>query len=217
MASGALSAARNPDLPGLDAFRGETYHTGRWPKTPVDFTGRKVAVIGTGSSGIQLIRWLRRSPSNWWCFSAPRISASRPEQAVAPGAATSLEDGVCRASERARNTRSGILYEYGQRGTFEVSEAERQAEYERRWARGGTNYTHAFNDVFVNLEANNQSAQFVRERIRATVRNPEVAEKLVPTDHPIGTKRVCVDTGYYDTFNRDNVTLVDIRQRRLPI
>jgi cyclohexanone monooxygenase len=93
-----------------------------------------------------------------------------------------------------------------------VKEAERQAEFERCWACGGANFTHAFNDIFFNRETNDTAAEFVRQRIRMIVRDPGVAAKLLPTDHPIGTNRICVDTGYYETFNRDNVTLVDVRE-----
>jgi cyclohexanone monooxygenase len=112
---------------------------------------------------------------------------------------------------RARESRSGILYEYAQRGTFEVDEAERQVEYERRWRAGGANFTHCFNDVFVDEAANALAADFVRGKIREIVTDPATAERLSPRDHAIGTKRICVDTDYYATFNRENVRLVDIR------
>ncbi|WP_272874903.1 flavin-containing monooxygenase [Roseomonas marmotae] len=212
MATGALSAAKKPEMAGLESFRGRWYHTGSWPHEPVDFTGQRVAVIGTGSSGIQTIPVVARQAAHLYVFqrtpnfSIPAWNAPLPEERQAAWKSNYAEHRA-----RARDTRSGILYEYSQRAAFDVSEEERQAEFERRWARGGANFTHAFNDIFVNRTANDAAAEFVRGRIRSIVRDPAVAEKLVPMDHPIGTKRICVDTDYYDTFNRDNVTLVDVR------
>ncbi len=213
MATGALSAAMRPAITGLDSFRGRWFHTGAWPHEPVDFTGKRVAVIGTGSSGVQTIpvvaqqaahlHVFQRTPN----FSIPAWNTPLPEEQQAEWKANYAAHRA-----RARDTRSGILYEYGQRGAFEVSDDERRAEFERRWARGGPNYTHAFNDIYFDMAANETAAEFVRERIRATVRDPKVAETLLPKDHPIGTKRICVDTNYYETFNRTNVTLVDVRQ-----
>ena len=113
--------------------------------------------------------------------------------------------------ERARGTRSGILYEYSQRSALDVSEDERQAEYQRRWARGGANFTHAFNDLYSNAQANDTAAEFVRGKIRALVKDPQRAALLAPTDHAIGTKRICVDTDYYQTFNLPHVELVDLK------
>jgi cyclohexanone monooxygenase len=113
---------------------------------------------------------------------------------------------------KARNTRSGILYEYSSRAGADVSAEEREQEYERRWLRGGANFTHAFNDIFLNKQSNDWAADFVRKQIKRIVKNPEVAQMLTPTDHPIGTKRICVDTDYYETFNLPHVKLVDVRK-----
>ena len=212
MATGALSAARKPELPGLDQFRGKWYHTGFWPHERVDFTGQKVAVIGTGSSGIQTIPVVAKQAAHVTVFqrtpnfTIPAWNAPLPQSRQDDWKANYAEHRA-----KARETRSGILYEYSQRSAFDVSEDERHAEFERRWARGGANFTHAFNDIFVNRAANDAAADYVRQRIRTIVQDPAVAEKLSPTDHPIGTKRICVDTDYYETFNRPNVTLVDVR------
>ena len=216
MATGALSAARKPEMPGLDSFGGRWFHTGNWPKKAVDFTGQRVAVIGTGSSGIQAIPVVARQAAHLHVFqrtpnfSIPAWNAPLPADRQADWKA---EYSAHRA--RARDTRSGILYEYSPRGAFDVPHEERQAEFDRRWQRGGANFTHAFNDIFTNAEANAEAAEYVRGRIRATVHDAATAAALLPTNHPIGTKRICVDTEYYDTFNRPNVTLVDIR--RTPI
>jgi cyclohexanone monooxygenase len=216
MATGALSAAKKPEMPGLEDFQGRWYHTGSWPHEPVDFTGPRVAVIGTGSSGIQTIPVVAQQAAQLYVFQrTPNFSIPAWNEPLTPERQAEWKANYPEHRARARDTRSGILYEYSQRGTFDVGEAERQAEYERRWGRGGANYTHAFNDIFVKPEANEAAADYVRSRIRSIVQDPKVAEALVPKDHPIGTKRICVDTDYYDSFNRDNVTLVDVR--RTPI
>jgi cyclohexanone monooxygenase len=216
MATGCLSAARVPDFEGLDRFKGRWFHTGRWPKEPVSFAGRRVALIGTGSSGIQTstaiaqqaahLTVFQRTPN----FSIPAWNAPLPEEKQADWKANYEAHRA-----KARATRSGVLYDYSQRGAFDVSEEERQREFEARWAKGGANFTHAFNDIFVNKDANDKAADFVRAKIAAIVRDPEVAQALTPTDHPIGTKRICVDTDYYAMFNRDNVSLVDLRKAPL--
>ena len=216
MATGCLSAARVPDFPGLESFEGRWFHTGRWPKEPVSFEGRRVAVIGTGSSGIQAssaialqaghLTVFQRTPN----FSIPAWNAPLAAERQAEWKANYKE-----LRQKARGTRSGALYDYSQRGAFDVDEAERQREFEARWAKGGANFTHAFNDIFLKKESNDEAADFVRAKIREIVEDPAVAEALTPTDHPIGTKRICVDTDYYATFNRENVSLVDLRKAPL--
>ena len=212
-AGGCLSAARVPDMPGLADFRGKWYHTGNWPHQTVDFSGQRVGVIGTGSSGIQCIPAIasqaaevvvfQRTPN----FSIPAWNRPLPlpEQAV-------WKANYAEHRKKAKTTRSGILYDYSDYASADVSDAERQQEYERRWAKGGANYTHAFNDIYSNQKANDEAAEFVRNKIRAMVKDPCVAEKLAPKDHAIGTKRICVDTDFYDTFNLPHVSLVDLKE-----
>ena len=213
MATGALSAARKPEIAGLESLRGRWYHTGDWPHEKVDFTGQRVGVIGTGSSGIQTIPAVAEEAAEVVVFQrTPNFTIPAWNRPLEPEQQRAWKERYAEMRAKARATRSGILYEYSTRGAFEVDEAEREAEFERRWARGGANFTHAFNDLFVNIEANDQAAEFVRNRIRTLVRDPTVAAKLMPTDHPIGTKRICVDTDYYVTFNRPNVSLVDVRE-----
>ena len=216
MATGALSAARTPDMPGLDSFRGKWFHTGRWPKETVDFSGQRVGLIGTGSSGIQTVPVVARQAQHLTVFQrTPNFSIPAWNEPLPPERQAAWKAEYAGHRARARDTRSGILYEYSQRGALDVTHEERQSEFERRWARGGANFTHAFNDIFTSAEANHEAAEYVRSRIRAVVRDPGVAEGLLPTDHPIGTKRICVDTDYFETFNRPNVSLVDVR--RTPI
>jgi cyclohexanone monooxygenase len=212
MATGALSAARIPEIAGLDSFEGKHYHTGDWPHEPVDFTGQRVAVIGTGSSGIQAIPVLAAQAAHLFVFQrTPNFSIPAWNETLPSERQRAWKANYAEHRAHARTTRSGILYDYGQRSALDDSEEERQREFEARWARGGTSFTHAYNDTFTNKAANDYAAEFVRDRIRATVRDPAVAAKLLPMDHPIGTKRICVDTDYFQTFNRDNVTLIDVR------
>ena len=211
-ATGCLSASRVPDMSGLDGFKGEWFHTGQWPKTPVDFKGKRVGVIGTGSSGIQLIPMIAKEAKELVVFQrTPNFSIPAWNRPLSIEQQDAWKVNYAEHRRRARNTRSGILYDYSTRATTEVSKQDRDAEYERRWAKGGANFTHAFNDIFTNRESNELAAEFVRNKIRSIVKDPAVAGMLTPKDHAIGTKRICVDTDYYKTFNNAHVKLVDIR------
>ena len=211
MATGALSAARTPDIPGLADFAGACHHTGQWPPAGVDLRGQRVGVIGTGSSGIQAIPEIARQAAQLVVFqrtanfSIPAWNRPLDEPAQAGWKARYAE-------HRARAREVGTLYDFNDRAAAEASDAEQRAEYETRWAQGGVNFVHAFNDLMVNPASNDTIADFVREKISATVHDPAVAALLQPRDHPLGTKRICVDSGYYETYNRPNVQLVSLRQ-----
>lgn len=211
-AAGCLSAARMPDLAGLDSFKGECYHTGNWPHVPVDFTGKRVGVIGTGSSGVQTIPVIAAQASELVVFQrTPNFSIPAWNRPLSDEDQQAWKADYATNRAKARRTRSGILYEYSTRATTDVPPAERELEYERRWQRGGANYTHAFNDIYTNRTSNDSAAQFVRNKIQATVVDSDMAALLSPNDHAIGTKRICVDTDYYQTFNQAHVSLVDLR------
>lgn len=213
MASGALSAPRKPDFAGLDDFAGIWYHTGHWPHEPVDFSGQTVAVIGTGSSGIQVTPMIAEAAKRLFVFQrTPNFSIPAWNYPLPDHVQDAWKRDAAQLRAKAKATKSGALYEYGQRGAFEVNDEERQREFDARWARGGANFTHAFNDLFKDKAANDLAADYVRGKIREIVKDPAVAARLTPTDHAIGTKRICVDTDYYATFNRENVTLVDARE-----
>ena len=214
MATGCLSAARVPDLPGLESFSGTTYHTGQWPHEGVDFTGKRVGVIGTGSSGIQCIPMIAQQASHLNVFQrTPNFSIPAGNAPMDEDYERTWKDNYPALRRKAReDTASGTIYEKSTRKGHETSPEERLQEYERRWQRGGGNFMHAFNDLLLDKRSNDTAADFVRARIRAIVRDPAVADLLSPTDHPIGAKRICIDTGYYETYNRDNVTLVDVRK-----
>jgi cyclohexanone monooxygenase len=216
MATGCLSTARIPDIPGRESFAGATFHTGAWPHARVDFTGKRVGVIGTGSSGIQAIPEIAREAAHLFVFQrTPNFSIparNRPMTAEYEGA---WKANYAARRRRAREMRNAIYLDLNDKSALDATEEERRREYEARWRAGGLPFMAAFNDLIANQASNDTAAAFVRAKIRALVREPAVAECLTPMDHPIGTKRICLDTGYFDTFNRANVTLVDLR--RTPI
>jgi len=212
MATGCLSTARLPDYPGMDRFGGKTYHTGHWPHEGVDFTGQRVGVIGTGSSAIQAIPVIAQQAAQLTVFQrTPNFSIPSRNGPMTEAYADGWKSDYTALREKARHMRTGILNNPNDVSALEVTDKERQRIFEERWAAGGTNFMAAFNDLILDRRANDSAAEFVRDRIRETVRNQAVAELLAPKNHPIGTKRICVDTDYYGTYNRENVTLVDVR------
>lgn len=214
MASGNLSTPRVPDFKGLQGFRGKWYHTGYWPHEGVDFTGQRVAVIGTGSSAIQAIPLIAQKAKHLHVFqrtanfSVPAVNRPHdPEK---------LRKHKAEYPERRRaayDTPFGIAgYPPPTKKSADDPPDERQRLYEESWNRGGNiGFLYSYTDLLTDKDANETAAEFVRNKIRTIVRDRAVAELLCPKDHPIGTKRLCLDSGYYETFNRDNVTLVDAR------
>jgi cyclohexanone monooxygenase len=212
MATGCLSTARLPDYPGMQRFAGKTYHTGHWPHEGVDFTGQRVGVIGTGSSAIQAIPVIAQQAAQLTVFQrTPNFSIPSRNGPMTEAYGEGWKSDYPMLREKARHMRTGILNNPNDVSALEVTDEERQRIFEERWAAGGTNFLAAFNDLILDRQANDTASEFVRDRIRETVRNPAVAELLAPKNHPIGTKRICVDTDYYGTYNRENVTLVDVR------
>ncbi|MEQ8815286.1 MAG: NAD(P)/FAD-dependent oxidoreductase [Thalassobaculum sp.] len=212
MATGCLSSFNTPDFPGRDSFDGATYHTGRWPHEGVDFSGRRVAVIGTGSSAIQSIPIIAEQAEHLTVF-------QRTANYTIPAHNTPLDPEAVRRVKadypalRAWGKRmvNGIAFHPNPKPAGEATAEERRDVYERRWAEGGLTFMAAFGDLMLDDEANATAADFVRGKIREIVTDPETAGKLCPTNI-IGCKRLCVDTGYYATYNRPNVTLVDISE-----
>jgi cyclohexanone monooxygenase len=212
LATGCLSVPNEPAYPGADRFTGPIYHTGRWPHEPVDFTGKTVGVIGTGSSGIQVISEIAKKAAHLYVFQrTPNYSVPAHNGPIKPEVISEWKANRTRNRREQRETYNGMLYvRRPPISALEVSAEERRRVYEERWAGGGFRMGGAFADIALNPEANATIAAFVAEKIRGIVGDPQTAEKLVPKNHPFATKRLCVDTGYYATFNRDNVTLVDI-------
>jgi cation diffusion facilitator CzcD-associated flavoprotein CzcO len=213
MATGCLSAANIPDIPGRDDFAGPTYHTGLWPHEGVDFTGQRVGVIGTGSSALQSIPIIAEQAGHLTVFqrtatyAVPAWNHRLDPDQVAKVKANYAE---LRAANRRMPTAFGAWLDAPASGALEVSPEERRARFEERWRQGGLPFLSAFNDLLLDPKANEEAAEFVRDKIRAVVKDPEMAAKLLP-DQVIGCKRLCVDIGYYETFNRPNVSLVDLR------
>ena len=214
MASGCLSTARKPDFPGMDSFRGQTYHTGHWPHEGVDFAGLRVAVIGTGSSAIQAIPVIAKSAKHLTVFQrTPNFSIPSRNGPMTPDYEDHWKPTYPAHRLAARMTPSGVLRNPNDISALDVTNEERLAILEDRWASGGTSFMAAFNDMATNQQSNDYAAEFVRDKIRAMVKDQATAELLAPKGHPIGTKRICVDTDYFLTYNRDNVTLVDVSQQ----
>jgi len=212
MATGCMSAVNVPDFKGVEAFQGKWWHTARWPEEGVDFTGQRVGVIGTGSSGIQVIPKLAEQAAHLFVFQrTPSFSVPARNAPIDPVYESWMKANYADYRRKARETRAGVVMEVNPKSALEVSPEEREREYQARWEKGGTGFLATFSDVMARREANETAAEFVRSQIRATVRDPAVAEALSPSGYPLGTKRLCVDTGYYETFNRGNVTLVDVK------
>jgi cation diffusion facilitator CzcD-associated flavoprotein CzcO/acetyl esterase/lipase len=214
MATGCLSLPKTPDIEGADRFAGESYYTGRWPKDPVDFTGKRVAVIGTGSSGIQSIPIIAEQAAELTVFQrTPNFSCPAKNGPVPDEMMDKLVADRAAYREAAKWSRGGIPGELTQIGTFMVSDEERLARYEEVWESGELfKPLGAFSDVLINKAANDEIAEFMRSKIRSIVDDPDTAEALCPTDHPFGTKRPCLDTNYFATFNLPHVRLVDLRR-----
>lgn len=212
MATGCLSVPNFPDIEGMDSFAGEMHHTGQWPHEGVDFTGKRVAVIGTGSSAIQSIPMIAGQAASVTVFQrTPNYSIPAWNEPLDP---EYVRDIKSRYSDyRAENWERGFGADFRDRdiAVFDVSAEERQAEYEDRWARGGLAFLAAFNDLVFDDNANKTARDFFRDRIVEQLDDPSLADKLVP-ETPIGCKRLCVDTGYYKTYNRDHVKLIDLNE-----
>src|SRR3954464_318111 len=213
LATGCLSNARMPDIKGLADFKGKVYHTGHWPHERIDFTGQRVGVIGTGSSGIQSVPVIAEQASHLTVF-------QRTANFSIPARNAPLTDEERQAFRKnypeirrfaREEARNGIYTEMPDRGALEDGDSERRARYEARWSRGGLTFMSVYNNLALDKAANDTAADFVREKIAEIVRDPETARLLQPNSHPIGTKRICIDSDYFAAFNRPNVTLVDIK------
>ncbi len=214
MATGCLSAPRRPNFEGLDSFEGDWYHTGYWPHEGVDFTGKRVGIIGTGSSAIQSIPIIAAQAAHLTVFQrTANFSVPAHNGPIEPEYARQMTERYTEVRRRAREETTGgvVSGTPNEKSALEASEEERQQEFESRWKKGGFALGGAFADLAINNEANATAAEFVREKIRVTVKDPATAELLCPKDYPFATKRLCVDTNYFETFNRDNVTLVDVK------
>ena len=211
-AVGCLSTANVPKLKGLDSFKGQWYHTGAWPHEGVEFAGKRVGQIGTGSTGIQATPAIAEQSKHLTVFqrtanySIP--ARNRPVMAEEVELTRSSYDDIWR---RARAGANGHPFTVSDRSAISVSDEEREELYEAAWTRGGLRFRATFRDILENNQANETASNFIRKKIREVVTAPQVAEMLTPHDHGFATKRPPIDTGYFETFNRDDVLLVDLK------
>ncbi|HET6171206.1 MAG TPA: NAD(P)/FAD-dependent oxidoreductase [Gaiellales bacterium] len=213
MATGCLSLPRIPGIPGLERFAGEMHHTGLWPHHGVDVAGKRVGVIGTGSSAVQAIPVIAAEARQLTVF-------QRTANFSVPAWNGPLDaEAVCDRKARyelfrraARTTTAGNPWNARAQSVWDATPEEREREFEERYAVGGFCLHAAYSDLFSDPDANELVCEFIRRKIRERVHDPEVAELLCPYDHPLGTKRMCVDTDYFETYNRASVRLVSIRE-----
>ncbi len=212
MATGCLSSTNTPDIAGIERFAGEVYHTGKWPHEGVDFAGKRVGIIGTGSSAVQAIPVIAEQAEQLLVFQrTPQYTVpahNRPlnqaeiDEIKADYPAFRARNRMMPAAFNSRMPRNTV-------SAFAVTPEERAAEFAARWERGGTTFMGSFADLAIDPAANQLAAEYVRAKIAEMVADPDVAAKLQP-QHTIGCKRLCIDSGYYDTFNRPNVSVIDV-------
>jgi cyclohexanone monooxygenase len=212
-AVGCLSAANKPEFPGADEFEGDSYHTGDWPPTGVDFTGKRVGIIGTGASGIQSIPVIAEQAEHLTVFQrTPNFTIPAANRPLDPEFERQWKEDYREWRRKGRESMSGIPYPVSEASALDATDEERRKVFESAWERGGFSFLFGtFADLVATEEANKTVADFVRDKIDEIVQDPAVAEMLKPTTYPLGTKRLPLDTDYYKTFNRPNVTLVDLR------
>ncbi len=212
MATGCLSTPNLPQFDGLESYEGDWYHTGYWPKEGVDFSGKRVGIVGTGSSAIQSIPMIAAQADHLTVFQrTPNFSIPAWNGPIAEDAEREWKKAYPELRARARVSPVGATFEAPDISAMDVSAEERERTFERRWNEGSFNFLAAYSDLLTNKESNVLATDFVHRKIRSRVNDPVVAEMLCPKDHPLGTKRLCVDTDYYETYNRDNVALVDVK------
>lgn len=212
MATGTLSVAKFPQVEGLEDFEGDWYHTGQWPHEPVDFSGKRVGIIGVGSSGTQMVAPVSETADHLYVFQrTPNFCVPGPNAPMDSEYEQSVKSNYRARREFTRQTASGLNRDMHRQSALAVSDEERNAHYEEAWNNAGFGFVLSYSDLLISEEANRTARDFIAGKIRQIVKDPEVAQRLIPTDYPYGAKRPSVDSRYYESFNRDNVTLVDIR------
>ena len=209
---GLLSQPTLPRIPGIDSFKGQSFHTSRWPHEPVSYAGKRVAVIGTGATGVQTIQEVCKDVGHLTVFQRrPNWCAPLHNSKIEPNEMREIRANYEEIFETCNQTAAGFLHTADSRFTFEVSEEERYEFWENLYASKGFGIWQGnFRDVLTDPKANEAMSEFVANKIRQRVDNPETAEKLIPKDHGFGTRRVPLETRYYESYNRDNVELIDI-------
>ena len=213
-AIGPLSTPTLPRIEGRDSFKGQSFHTARWPKEPVDFKGKRVAVIGTGATGVQTIQTIAGEVGHLTVFQrTPNWCAPLHNGKIDAETQAKIKAGYPEMFARCQETFACFLHTPDPRGAFEVSDEEREAFYEKLYGeRGFGIWQGNFRDILIDRKANATISDFVARKIRQRVKDPKVAEKLIPRNHGFGTRRLPLETFYYEVYNRDNVELVDITE-----
>jgi cation diffusion facilitator CzcD-associated flavoprotein CzcO len=213
-AIGILSAGYIPDFEGIDSFKGDWCHTGRWPAEGMDLAGKRVGVIGTGATGVQLITEIAKEVGHLTVFQrTANYCAPLRNRPIDPETQRKIKANYPEIFKRCSETAGSFMHKFDPRSALDVSPEERLEQYERLWTEPGfKKWLSNFYDVMMPGEANEDYAEFVRNKIRERVKDPVVAEKLVPKDHMFGSKRLPCESGYYEVYNQDNVLLVDVRE-----
>jgi cyclohexanone monooxygenase len=216
MATGCLSSSKLPEIPGLDTFKGETYHTAHWPHEGVDFSGKRVGLIGTGSSGVQSIPVIAEQAADLTVFQrTPAYSLPARNRRLRPDEITEMKDNYRAYRQAQKESGFGIPTPVPTKSALEVSEEERHARFEDAWESGSlVNLLTTYTDLAVNQEANDTAKRFIHSKIHEIVEDPQTAADLCP-EYPVGTKRPCLDTSYYETYNRPDVHLVNLQREPL--
>lgn len=212
LAVGQLSTTNAPQLPGQRDFGGEIYHSARWPRDRVDLAGKRVGIVGTGSSGTQMTPVVAEQAERLVVFQrTPNYTIPACNAPVTDELDAQVKARYRERRKWARDSPSGLGFVPNKQSALEVSEEERRELYERAWVTLGFGFALTYHDLLLDQRANDTAAEFIREKIAGIVEDPVTLQKLTPSDHPFGTKRPPIDSGYYQTFNRDNVELMDIR------
>ena len=216
MATGCLSASKMPEIPGIETFKGATYHTAHWPHEGVDFTGKRVGLIGTGSSGVQSIPVIAEQAADLTVFQrTPAYSLPARNRRLRPDEVADMKAGYRAYRKAQRESGFGVPVTLPTKSALEVPEGERDEAFEVAWESGSlVNLLLAYTDLAVNQDANDTARQWIYRKIRSIVEDPQTAADLCP-EYPVGTKRPCLDTGYYEAYNRPNVHLVNLQRTPL--
>lgn len=211
-AVGCLSTANVPAIPGLERFRGDWYHTGQWPHEGVDFTGKRVGMIGTGSTGIQAAPVIAAQAEHLTVFQrTANYSVPARNVPLTPEFKQYVKQNAAEIRALTHQTYNGMAFKVSEQKAVETPPDEREKIYEAAWERGGLQFRASFQDMLVNAEANGSAADFIKRKIRSIVHDPETAAILSDIDHPYAAKRPPIDTNYFETFNRPNVSLVNVK------
>jgi len=213
-ATGVLSEPYTPNFPGRERYKGLSWHTSNWPSDSIDLSEKKVAVIGTGATAVQLITEISKNVGSLSVFQRTanycKPLRNRP---IKPEEQIEIRSRYGEIFEKCKTSAGGFIHDFDKRSIFDVSEQERTLFFEKKWEEQGFGFWLGnFNDIMVDNKANELAAKFVRAKIQAEVEDPNIADLLTPTDHPFGSKRVPLESGYYKSYNRENVQLVDLKK-----